>query len=71
MQCFGVEKIIGIAGILAVYVGFYWWRQTRQQALYQRIVIQFQKQLPKHLHKKPAETFQVWMLRLSSVSGDE
>ena len=63
--------IIGIAGILAVYVGFYWWRQTRQQALYQRIVIQFQKQLPKHLYKKPAETFQVWMLRLSSVSGDQ
>jgi len=63
--------IIGIAGILAVYVGFYWWRQTRQQALYQRIVIQFQKQLPKHLHKKPAETFQVWMLRLSSVSSDQ
>ena len=63
--------IIGIAGILAVYVGFYWWRQARQQALYQRIVIQFQKQLPKHLYKKPAETFQVWMLRLSSVSGDQ
>ncbi len=63
--------IIGIAGILAVYVGFYWWRQTRQQALYQRIVIQFQKQLPKHLYKKPAETFQIWMLRLSSVSGDQ
>lgn len=63
--------IIGIAGILAVYVGFYWWRQTRQQELYQRVIIQFQKQLPKHLHKRSEETFQVWMQRLSSVDSDQ
>ena len=63
--------IIGIAGILAVYVGFYWWRQTRQQELYQRVIIQFQKQLPKNLHKKPAETFQAWMQRLTSVDSDQ
>lgn len=63
--------IIGIAGILAVYAGFYWWRQTRQQELYQRVIIQFQKQLPKHLHKRSEETFQVWMQRLSSVDSDQ
>ena len=63
--------IIGIAGILAVYVGFYWWRQARQQELYQRVIIQFQKQLPKHLHKRSEETFQVWMQRLSSVDSDQ
>ena len=63
--------IIGIAGILAVYVGFYWWRQTRQQELYQRVIIQFQKQLPKYLHKRSEETFQVWMQRLSSVDSDQ
>jgi predicted PurR-regulated permease PerM len=63
--------IIGIAGILAVYVGFYWWRQTKQQELYQRVIIQFQKQLPKHLHKRSEETFQVWMQRLSSVDSDQ
>ncbi|WP_293745626.1 DUF3488 and transglutaminase-like domain-containing protein [uncultured Acinetobacter sp.] len=63
--------IIGIAGILAVYVGFYWWRQTKQQELYQRVIIQFQKQLPKHLHKRSGETFQVWMQRLSSVDSDQ
>jgi transglutaminase-like putative cysteine protease len=63
--------IIGIAGILAVYVGFYWWRQTKQQELYERVITQFQKQLPKHLHKRSAETFQVWMQRLSSVNSDQ
>ncbi|KKW79839.1 transglutaminase [Acinetobacter sp. AG1] len=63
--------IIGIAGILAVYVGFYWWRQTKQQELYERVITQFQKQLPKHLHKRSAETFQVWMQRLSSVDSDQ
>lgn len=63
--------IIGIAGILAVYVGFYWWRQTKQQELYERVITQFQKQLPKHLHKRSVETFQVWMQRLSSVNSDQ
>lgn len=63
--------IIGIAGVLVVYVSFYWWRQTRQQELYQRVIIQFQKQLPKYLHKRSEETFQVWMQRLSSVESDQ
>ncbi|MCH7331251.1 transglutaminaseTgpA domain-containing protein [Acinetobacter modestus] len=62
--------IIGIAGILAVYVGFYWWRQTKQQELYERVITQFQKKLPKTLRKQPAETFKVWIQRLSNQVDD-
>ncbi|MCH7314470.1 DUF3488 and transglutaminase-like domain-containing protein [Acinetobacter sp. ANC 3882] len=58
--------IVAIGTILVVYVGIYWWRQTRQQEGYQKAVLKFQKKLPKNLHKQSAETFQLWMQRLAS-----
>lgn len=66
-----IVLIAGTGTILVIYMGGYWWRQTRQQADYQRAVFKFQKQLPKHLHKQPAETFQVWMQRLADQVQDK
>lgn len=63
---YAIVLIVGVFAILMVYVGIYWWKQTRQQADYQRAVLKFQKQLPRNLHKQHAETFQVWMQRLAS-----
>ena len=60
-----VVLIIGIGGVLLIYVALYWWRQSRQQVAYQRIIFKFQRQLPKDLHKYPSETFQSWFKRLS------
>jgi len=57
--------ILGVAGILMIYVAVYWWRQVQYQVPYQRMIFKFQKQLPEHLHKQNAETFQVWMQRLA------
>jgi protein-glutamine gamma-glutamyltransferase len=62
-----IVLVVGIGSILIMYAGWYWWRQRGQQDQYQRMVMQFEKQLPKHLHKYPAETFQSWMLRLSML----
>lgn len=63
--------IIAIAAILFIYIGVYWWRNLSQKENYERAVLSFQKQLPKHLHKRSEETFQVWMQRLSSVDSDQ
>ncbi|MBP8005883.1 MAG: DUF3488 domain-containing transglutaminase family protein [Acinetobacter sp.] len=60
-----VVLIIGISGILISFLFFAWWRHRKQQAVYQRMILKFQKQLPKHLQKIPTETFQTWMQRLS------
>lgn len=60
-----VVLIIGISGILISFLFFAWWRHRKQQAIYQRMILKFQKQLPKHLQKIPTETFQTWMQRLS------
>ncbi|HQZ58787.1 MAG TPA: DUF3488 and transglutaminase-like domain-containing protein [Acinetobacter sp.] len=57
--------ILGIGSVLIGYLGFYWWRLRQQQAVYERLIHQFQKKLPKTLHREQAETFQVWMKRLS------
>ena len=54
-----------------IYIGVYWWRNLSQKENYERAVLSFQKQLPKHLHKRSEETFQVWMQRLSSVDSDQ
>lgn len=62
-----IVLVIGIGSILIMYAGWYWWRQRGQQDQYQRMIIQFEKQLPKHLHKYPSETFQSWMQRLSML----
>ncbi|RPE30810.1 transglutaminase-like putative cysteine protease [Acinetobacter sp. BIGb0102] len=62
-----IVLVIGIGSILIIYAGWYWWRQRGQQDQYQRMIIQFEKQLPKHLHKYPSETFQSWMQRLSML----
>lgn len=62
--------IVGIGGVLLFYVGFYWWRQRQQLALYQRLIFQFQKQLPTPLYKRQAETFQTWMQRLMNSVED-
>ncbi|ENX42022.1 transglutaminaseTgpA domain-containing protein [Acinetobacter sp. NIPH 2100] len=68
---YALVLIVSIGMILVVYVGIYWWRQTRQQEGYQKAVLKFQKKLPKNLHKQPAETFQVWMQRLASQVEDD
>lgn len=62
-----IVLVVGIGSILILYAGWYWWRQRGQQDQYQRMIMQFEKQLPKHLHKYSAETFQSWMLRLSML----
>ena len=62
-----IVLVVGIGSILILYAGWYWWRQRGQQDQYQRMIMQFEKQLPKHLHKYPAETFQSWMQRLSML----
>ncbi|MFO1366936.1 MAG: DUF3488 domain-containing protein, partial [Acinetobacter sp.] len=66
-----VVLILGIGGVLMLYVGFYWWRQSRRQEQYQRIIFKFQKQLPKYLQKYPAETFHCWIKRLSLLVEDQ
>jgi transglutaminase-like putative cysteine protease len=63
--------ILGIGGVLIGYVGLYWWRLRQQQAGYERLIYQFQKKLPKPLHRQQAETFQVWMKRLSLNVEDD
>jgi hypothetical protein len=63
--------ILGIGGVLIGYVGLYWWRLRQQQAVYERLIYQFQKKLPKPLHRQQAETFQVWMKRLSLNVEDD
>ncbi|MGV0886488.1 DUF3488 and transglutaminase-like domain-containing protein [Acinetobacter venetianus] len=62
--------IVGIGGVLLFYIGFYWWRQRQQLAVYQRLIFQFQKQLPTPLYKRQAETFQTWMQRLMNSVED-
>ncbi|WP_445403485.1 transglutaminase family protein [Acinetobacter vivianii] len=62
-----IVLVVGIGSILIIYAGWYWWRQRGQQDQYQRMIIQFEKKLPKHLHKYSAETFQSWMQRLSML----
>ncbi|WDZ50013.1 DUF3488 and transglutaminase-like domain-containing protein [Acinetobacter vivianii] len=62
-----IVLVVGIGSILIMYAGWYWWRQRGQQDQYQRMIIQFEKQLPKHLHKYSGETFQSWMQRLSML----
>ncbi|QNH50235.1 DUF3488 domain-containing transglutaminase family protein [Acinetobacter venetianus] len=62
--------IVGIGSVLLFYVGFYWWRQRQQLAVYQRLIFQFQKQLPTPLYKRQAETFQTWMQRLMNSVED-
>ncbi|ENW95938.1 transglutaminaseTgpA domain-containing protein [Acinetobacter sp. NIPH 298] len=60
-----VVLIVSISGVLITYLFFAWWRQRKQRAVYQRMILKFQKQLPKPLQKMPVETFQTWMQRLS------
>ncbi|MCH7308383.1 DUF3488 and transglutaminase-like domain-containing protein [Acinetobacter sp. NIPH 1852] len=60
-----VVLIVSISGVLITYLFFAWWRHRKQQAAYQRMILKFQKQLPKPLQKMPVETFQTWMQRLS------
>ncbi|WP_336042114.1 DUF3488 and transglutaminase-like domain-containing protein [Acinetobacter dispersus] len=68
---YAIVLIVGVFAILLVYVGIYWWKQTRQQHSYQKAVFKFQKRLPKNLQKQPAETFQVWMQRLATQVEDK
>lgn len=57
--------VVGIGSILLLYGGWYWWGQRGKQEQYQRLIIQFEKQLPQHLHKYPAETFHSWIQRIA------
>lgn len=63
--------VVGIGSILLIYGGWYWWGQRGKQEQYQRLVIQFEKQLPQHLHKYPAETFQSWLKRIALLCDDQ
>ena len=62
--------VIAIGAILFVYIGIYWWRNLSQKENYERAVLSFQKKLPTTLHKQPAETFKVWIQRLSNQVDD-
>lgn len=61
-----IVLILGVGGVLVIYVGFYWWKQTNQHKEYQRLIFKFERSVPKHLHKTPSETFSVWMQRLGT-----
>lgn len=63
--------VVGIGSILLLYGGWYWWGQRGKQEQYQRLIIQFEKQLPQHLHKYPAETFQSWLKRIAVLVEDQ
>lgn len=68
---YAIVLVAGIGSILIIYAGWYWWRHRAQQDQYQRMIIQFEKKLPKHLHKYPSETFQSWMQRISMWVEDK
>lgn len=61
-----IVLILGVGGVLVLYVGFFWWKQTKQHKEYQRLIFRFERSVPKHLHKTPSETFSVWMQRLGT-----
>ncbi|ENX37482.1 transglutaminaseTgpA domain-containing protein [Acinetobacter courvalinii] len=63
--------VVGIGSILLLYGGWYWWGQRGKQEQYQRLIIQFEKQLPRHLHKYPAETFHSWIQRIAVLVEDQ
>lgn len=63
--------VVGIGSILLIYGGWYWWGQRGKQEQYQRLIIQFEKQLPRHLHKYPAETFHSWIQRIAVLVGEQ
>ncbi|WP_312048772.1 transglutaminase family protein [Acinetobacter courvalinii] len=63
--------VVGIGSILLLYGGWYWWGQRGKQEQYQRLIIQFEKQLPKHLHKYPAETFHSWIQRIAVLVEEQ
>ncbi|EXB48646.1 transglutaminaseTgpA domain-containing protein [Acinetobacter sp. 1000160] len=63
--------VVGIGSILLIYGGWYWWGQRGKQEQYQRLIIQFEKQLPKHLHKYPAETFHSWIQRIAVLVEEQ
>ncbi|MDF2418060.1 DUF3488 domain-containing protein [Acinetobacter beijerinckii] len=61
-----IVLILGVGGVLSLYVSFYWWKQKKQHKAYQRLIFKFERSLPKYLHKMPSETFSVWMQRLGT-----
>ncbi|EXB26527.1 transglutaminase-like superfamily protein [Acinetobacter baumannii 1437282] len=63
--------VVGIGSILLLYGGWYWWGQRDKQEQYQRLIIQFEKQLPQHLHKYPAETFHSWIQRIAVLVEEQ
>lgn len=63
--------VVGIGSILLIYGGWYWWGQRGKQEQYQRLIIQFEKQLPQHLHKYPAETFHSWIQRIAVLVEEQ
>ncbi|MCU4639313.1 transglutaminase family protein [Acinetobacter courvalinii] len=63
--------VVGIGSILLIYGGWYWWGQRGKQKQYQRLIIQFEKQLPRHLHKYPAETFHSWIQRIAVLVEEQ
>lgn len=63
--------VVGIGSILLIYGSWYWWGQRGKQEQYQRLIIQFEKQLPQHLHKYPAETFHSWIQRIAVLVEEQ
>ncbi|MBJ9956067.1 transglutaminase family protein [Acinetobacter courvalinii] len=64
--------VVGIGSILLIYGGwYYWWGQRGKQEQYQRLIIQFEKKLPRHLHKYPAETFHSWIQRIAVLVEEQ
>jgi protein-glutamine gamma-glutamyltransferase len=66
-----IVLVVGIGSILLIYGGWYWWGQRGKQEQYQRLIIQFEKQLPQHLHKYPAETFHSWIQRIAVLVEEQ
>ncbi|MFV5263834.1 transglutaminaseTgpA domain-containing protein [Acinetobacter courvalinii] len=63
--------VVGIGSILLLYGGWYWWGQRGKQEQYQRLIIQFEKKLSRHLHKYPAETFHSWIQRIAVLVEEQ
>ncbi|MCU4576024.1 DUF3488 and transglutaminase-like domain-containing protein [Acinetobacter courvalinii] len=66
-----IVLVVGMGSILLIYGGWYWWGQRGKQEQYQRLIIQFEKQLPRHLHKYPAETFHSWIQRIALLVEEQ
>lgn len=57
---------LGCVSLAMLYFGWMYWRQKRKLSIWERSIQHFNRKLKPELQQKQAETFSVWMRRLSS-----